>query len=397
MKKYDVKQPIMLKKGVYQLNDESNFNFQLNRVINWDGGRLGDIEKVANKIKVSADWKRELIALGDEAMSEERTENAIAYYRMSEFFMYDGDPDKKKYYQLATDLFYEYYADYFEGENPRIERFDVPYENVKLPVMHVVPEGENKGTILIHGGNDSYFEEFLFTLLYLQEQGFEVYLFEGPGQGGVMRLQGMHFTHEWEKPVKAILNYFDLDQVTIIGVSLGGYLAPRAAAFDKRISRVVAWSIFPCFQDVIVGTEPPAVQKIFYFLMNIHAKPLINLIFGSLAKKEPVIDWGLKHGMYAYEAKSAYDYARKLKLYDMEPVADKITQDMLIIGANEDHFINYHIVGREINMLKNVKSLTFRLFTDQEDAQNHCNVGNGKLVLDTICNWITQIGEEASV
>lgn len=391
MKKYDVKQPIILKKGVYKLNDESNFNFQLNRVINWDGGRLIDIEKIAARIKVSADWKRELIALGNEAMSEERIENAIAYYRMSEFFMYDGDPDKKKYYQLATDLFYQYYADYFEGENPRIERFEVPYETVRLPVMRVVPKNENKGRILIHGGNDSYFEEFLFTILYLQEQGFEVYLFEGPGQGGVMRLQGMHFTHEWEKPVKAVLDYFDLDQITIIGISLGGYLAPRAAAFDKRIARVVAWSIFPCFQDVIVGMESPGVQKIFYLLVNLHAKPIINLIFNTLAKKEPVIDWGLKHGMYAYEANSAYDYARKLKLYDMEPVADKITQDMLIIGANEDHFIDYRIVSREINMLKNVKSLTFRLFTDKEDTQNHCNVGNGKLVLDTICNWITQI------
>ena len=45
----------------------------------------------------------------------------MSYYRMSEFFMYDGDPDKRKYYELATKLFYEYYADYFEGENARID------------------------------------------------------------------------------------------------------------------------------------------------------------------------------------------------------------------------------------------------------------------------------------
>lgn len=85
MKKYDITQPVKLKKGVYELNSESNFNYQLNRVINWDGGRLDDVAPIASKIKVSADWKRELIALGDKAMSEERTENAIAYYRMSEF------------------------------------------------------------------------------------------------------------------------------------------------------------------------------------------------------------------------------------------------------------------------------------------------------------------------
>ena len=122
MKKYDITQPVRLKKGVYDLNSESNFNYQLNRVINWDGGRIEDVAPIAAKIKVSADWKRELIALGDRAMNEERTENAIAYYRMSEFFMYDGDPDKKKYYLKATVLFYQYYADYFEGENPIIEK-----------------------------------------------------------------------------------------------------------------------------------------------------------------------------------------------------------------------------------------------------------------------------------
>ncbi len=95
MKKYDISTPVALKKGMYNLNGEANFNYQLNRVINWDGGRLEDIEKIGGKIKDSADWKRELIALGDEAMAGDRVENAIAYYRMSEFFMYDGDPDKK--------------------------------------------------------------------------------------------------------------------------------------------------------------------------------------------------------------------------------------------------------------------------------------------------------------
>ena len=390
MEKYDVKQPIILKKGVYQLNDEANFNYQLNRVINWDGGELSDVKKVAGKIHNSADWKRELIGLGDAAMKESRTGNAIAYYRMSEFFMYDGDPDKRKYYEKATELFYEYYADFFEGEHSRIERYDVPFENVKLPVMHVVPAGRSKGTILLHGGNDSYFEEFLFTVLYMQEKGFEVYMFEGPGQGGVMRIQGMHFTHKWEKPVKAILDYFKLKDVTIIGISLGGYLAPRAAAFDKRITKVVAWSVFPCFQDILVSMQPANVQKAFHILMKLHARPLMNRVFAKKAKASPIIDWGIKHGCYAYEAKDAYSYARKLKKYDLAPIADKITQDMLILGANGAHFIDYTLIGREINMLKNVRSLTFRLFTDKEEAQNHCNVGNGQLTIDVICDWIEQ-------
>ena len=105
MKKYDVNQPIIFKRGIYQLNEESNFNYQLNRVINWDGGRLEDVQKVAGKIHNSKDWKRELIALGDEAITEERVGNAIAYYRMSEFFMYDGNSNKNMYYEKDIDSF----------------------------------------------------------------------------------------------------------------------------------------------------------------------------------------------------------------------------------------------------------------------------------------------------
>lgn len=76
MDKYDISQPVRLKKGVYKLNAERNFDYQLNRVINWDGGRLEDIQTIANRIRTSEDWKRELIALGDRTMQENCIEQA---------------------------------------------------------------------------------------------------------------------------------------------------------------------------------------------------------------------------------------------------------------------------------------------------------------------------------
>lgn len=384
--------PVSFKRGVYHFNEERNFDFQLNRIIMWDGGRIEDIVPISQKIHNSETWKTELIKLGEQAEEEGRTENAIAYYRMSEFFMYDGDPDKKKYYKKATDMFYEFYREYFT--NGTVEQFQVSYEEVKLPVMHVKPVGERKDIILLHGGNDSYYEEFFFPMLYLAENGFEVYLFEGPGQGGVMRLQGKHFTHEWEKPVKAILDYFHLEDVTIIGASLGGMLAPRAAAFEKRISRVIAWSVFPNFQEVILGgptIEDKKQMKLAQFCIRFRLKGLINIAMEKAAKKSEVIRWGLRHGMYAYEADSAYDYALKMDRYQMIDVADQITQDVLIAGASKDHFIDYKTVSEEIDALTNVRSLTFRLFTEKEDACNHCNCGNVKLTFDTFMNWIMQM------
>ena len=394
MKKYDVTQPIKFTFGMYQVNAEPNFNYQLNRVVHWNGGTVEDIREAGKRINSSEDWKRELIALGDKAMADNRTAPAIAYYRMSEFFMVDGDPDKKKYYNLATNLFYEYYADYFDGEAARIKRINVPYEGIELPVWHLKPAGKPKDTILLHGGNDSYMEEFLFSVLYLQECGYEVYLFEGPGQGGVVRNQGKHFTYEWERPVKAVLDTLDLHDVTIIGISLGGYLAPRAAAFDSRITKVVCWSVFPSFLGSVIGTQGKAIERAFYIMMGLHAKRLLNFVFNMKSKKNPMTGWALRHGMYAYEASSPYDWARKLEKYDIRPVADKLTQDVLILGASQDHFIDYHKVSQEIDAFVNVKSLTFRLFTDKEHAANHCQVGNAKLALDTIMDWLDQTNKK---
>ncbi|HCQ6324187.1 TPA: alpha/beta fold hydrolase [Clostridioides difficile] len=378
---------ISFNKGLYYLNTNANFNFQLNRIIMWDGGRLEDIQKVSSKIVDSESWKTELMYLAQEAEQDGRTENAIAYYRMSEFFMYDGDPDKISVYKKATTLFYNYYSEYFS--NGTVQIFHVPYENITLPVMYAKAQGELKDVILLHGGNDSYFEEFFFPMLYLASQGFDIYLFEGPGQGGVMRLQGKRFTYQWERPVKTILDYFHLENITIVGASLGGFLAPRAAAFEKRIERVVAWSVFPNFLDIIVGSQPIKMQNLLRLLLKLKTKWLVNFIIKQKMKSgDSMVVWGLKHGMYAYEASTPYEYFQKIKYYQIDSIAKNINQDILILGATQDHFIDYRTVGKEIDLLNNVRSLTFRLMTEAEQASNHCNCGNSKLVLDTISNWI---------
>lgn len=374
------------KKGIYPLNPQSNYDFQLNRLVMWDGGDLEEIKAVGQKISSSESWKRELITLGDKAVRENRLENAIGYYRMSEFFMYDGDPDKTKYYEKASKMFYAFYQSLFESGT--VERFFVPYEEVKLPVLHAKAKGEQKDTILLHGGNDSYLEEFFMPMLYLAENGFEVYLFEGPGQGSVVRIQNKHFTYKWEEPVNAILNYFHLNDVTIIGASLGGMLAPRAAAFEPRISRVIAWSVFPNFQDVLLHNLPPEKRGIFRLCLKMKLRPLLNAALKKAARTDEMVHWGLAHGMYAYEAKTPYEYVCKMNDYQMMNVADRITQDVFIAGASEDHFIDYTAVGAEIASLRHARSVTFRLFTKPESACNHCNCGNVKLTFDTFMNWI---------
>lgn len=381
-------QNIQFKRGTYQINSDPNFNFQLNRVIQWDGGRLEDVQPVAERIHTSADWKRKLIALGDTALHENRIENAIAYYRMSEFFMYDGDPDKIAYYQKATALFYDFYRGYFSDHGGPVEKSEVPYEDVKLPILHIKAEGERRDVLLIHGGNDSYLEEFFFPMLYLAQHGVEVYLFEGPGQGGVVRVQGKKFTHEWERPVRAVLDAIGETDVTIMGASLGGMLAPRAAAFDVRIKRVVGWSIFPNFLYVGLNAVPKSLWGPVRFMLAHNLRAPLNAVLRKKMAAAPIMDWAIRHGMYAYDAPDPFGYVKKLNDYKMTDIGPKLTQDMLIFGASRDHFIPASLYRMELDALPNVKSLTYRLMTEAEDGAAHCNVGNPKLVLDTVLCWL---------
>ena len=98
----------------------------------------------------------------------------------------------------------------------------------------------SKGTIVFFGGFDGSIEELTSAFIYLRDAGYEVVAFEGPGQGGALNDSGLHMSADWHKPVKAILDYFKLVRVTHIGLSMGGCLAIRAAAFEDRVERVVA-------------------------------------------------------------------------------------------------------------------------------------------------------------
>ena len=386
MEKYDISQKIEFKTGTYELNSDANFNFQLNRVIMWDGGDADEVAAVSHSINTSSDWVNAMEKLAEKAHADGRTENEIAYLRMSEFFIYDTDPKKKQRYQEACDLFYDYYSDYFD--KGIVQRHKVPYCGGYLPVMVTKAKGKYKGSVLLHGGNDSYYEELFFPMLYFAENGFDVYLYEGPGQGGVLRVQNMKFTYKWERPTKAVLDHFGLDDVTIVGASLGGYLAPRAAAFDKRIKRVVGWSIFPDFFDVLICDHPKPVRSTIDFMFSMGLDAPMNKLYTSMMEKEEIVKWNLLHGMYAYDAETPADYVRKIRRFTLKNIADKIEQDVLIIGANKDHFIMPYLFHEEFDLLKNARSLTLRLLTDKQDAGAHCNVGNSKLALDSVIKWV---------
>jgi pimeloyl-ACP methyl ester carboxylesterase len=375
--------------GSRKLHPEPNFNYQLNRLALWNNGDWGELTEAAKRIANAADWEREILALGPKALADGRIENAAGYFRMAEFFMYDGNPEKLNIYHKAKELFNLLNASVFESGEVRRER--VPYMDAYLPVWVALPESEVKDTILLHGGFDSYIEEFFPIARYLAANGYAAYLFEGPGPGEALRAGNLKFTYEWHKPVSAILDYFNIDNVTLVGISLGGVLAPRAAALEKRIRRVVGFSILPSLFDVFFSRQSASFRKMINSLLSFKLKWLLNMLAKKKLSRNPMIEWQIRHAMYAFGAGTVYDLLCELKKYQLADIGKLIDQDFLLIGASEDHFIPTSLYKDEIDALPNVRSLTYRLFTERENAGTHCNAGNVKLVLDFIDSWIRSV------
>jgi hypothetical protein len=114
----------------------------------------------------------------------------------------------------------------------------------------------------------------------------------------------------------------------------------------------------------------------------------VNAMMRGRMAREPIFDWAIRHGMYAYDAPDPFGYIQKLGDYRMTDIGPLLTQDVLILGASHDHFIPKRLYSAELDALPNARSLTYRLMTDQENAGAHCNIGNPKLVLDTVADWL---------
>lgn len=158
--------------GTYNLHPDANFNFQLNRMVMYADGDLEEVREAAKKVSDMASWVSTFKSLGEKALGEGRVAQAISYFRGAEFFMYGDLEEKHRLYDRVTSLFYEHYSRFFEEGTIRTDR--VPYEGKYLPLWITGP-GEGAEVILLHGGYDSCKEEFLRTVFYLGERGYNVY------------------------------------------------------------------------------------------------------------------------------------------------------------------------------------------------------------------------------
>ena len=242
--------------------------------------------------------------------------------------------------------------------------------------------------MLLHGGFDGYYESITALGAALQSNDYEVVLFEGPGQGRV--LGSVPMTHEWEHPVAAILDAYDIDRCTIIGGSLGGYLALRAAAFEPRIVRLVCWDVMYDALDVLFHN--PKLTA----LVRSSEEGLTQaaVVVDQKAGADPNITFLLRQGyrvMGATTPKSSCDEpanTRRHRSRTGSPKTSSCWPGKATATYRLTSFSRSFRCGQ-------CPVCTSRSFTDREHkaAAAHCNVGNGVKSVKVIVDWLDQCQE----
>jgi pimeloyl-ACP methyl ester carboxylesterase len=364
--------------GYERFHKAQLFNYQLNRPYSLGYARLEDLKEAGRKIGTFAEWKTQMLELATKALAENRLMNAAFYSRAAEFYTLPDDPDKERLYEEFSELFYRA----FEGHD--IQRIQVPYCGAFLPVMDLRPKGKPRGTIVLHGGFDSFIEEFYSMMQYFATGGYRVVGFDGPGQGGARHRAGLPLDFRWERPVGAVLDYLALKDVTLIGLSMGGYFALRAAALEPRVKGVIASGHAFDYRRV---ARAPAFALLVFF--HDYLREFSNRMSLRSIRRGGMEAWSISHLMYVLcvnEPMAALDFA--LQLNEENLCSGRVKQDVLVLASREDHFIPFRLHQQQLRRLTAARSVTDTVFTRKEHAQNHCQMGNIGLALRVMKEWV---------
>jgi 2,6-dihydroxypseudooxynicotine hydrolase len=217
-----------------------------------NGVLLADFEEVTASLERWEDWCAAWSArakvheeLGRRSLSEnyrltagEHLVRAAIYYHFAKFVFVQDLKQMRAAHMKAVGC----YNDALPLMRPPGEYVEIPFEGKKLKGVL-----RGKGPVVVMApGLDSTKEEIHAYEEPFLARGMAVLAIDGPGQGEAE--YDIPICGDYERAGSAVVDWIekrndlDRERIAIWGVSLGGYYAPRAAAYEKRFKACIALS-----------------------------------------------------------------------------------------------------------------------------------------------------------
>jgi pimeloyl-ACP methyl ester carboxylesterase len=366
--------------GYHRFHSDVSINFQCNRWVQWIGpSAIDEVGELAARANTYPELIDGFLGLAEQARAADRTLAGAYYDRAAEFFMAAADPRRP----AARARFLQTLRTIYDV-TPEF----VPFGSGAMPAYDLRPDHQTGATIVMFGGFDSYIEEFLPMIAGMVDAGRRIVVFEGPGQGSALEDFGLTMIPEWERPVAAVLDHYDLKDVAAVGISLGGGLVIRAAAFEPRVRHAVAFDILDDEFEVVTRQIPRGAGVVLRALLAARAGRLVNSIAGRVASLRPVTQWGVQQGMHITGTATPYDFFRSTTAVNTRKISHRVRADVLLLAGADDHYVPLKQLGRQAGTLSGARSVTTRIFTAAEQASNHCQLGNIGAAARVMTAWL---------
>jgi len=349
----------------------------------------------ADRVAVEAE---KMLADGHRISARDGLMRANNYYRSGEFFLH-GNPDDPRIdhaYNRARQCFHTAAALF----DPPIEPVEIPYEGTVLHGYFYRAAGSGndttpRPTMILHSGFDGTCEELHWIGAAAgQERGYHVLTFDGPGQPAARHLDGLVFRPDWENVVTPVLDWLlarpgvDATRVGLLGLSMGGLLAPRAAAFEHRLAACVAMDGLYDL-GITVTDNMPGTRSEAEVILRAPSAPEADAMIEQLMSSNPNIRWAATHGQYVMGVDSPRAFLASYLDYTLaDGIAEQITCPTLVCDAEEDIFFD----GQPKLLFEHLTcEKTLLDFTAAEGAGAHCQSGAQRLAFGRIYDWLDDI------
>ena len=320
---------------------------------------------------------------------------ATTYFRSSEFFLH-GNPDDPRIYSAYEKSIKAYTACSALYDTPILPA-EIPYENTTLPsYFHRVDDsGRKRPLLIIHSGFDGSAEEMhVEGARAAVERGYNVLAFDGPGQYGPAHRERLTFRPDWENVITPVVNFavtlpgVDTEKIALMGISMGGVLAPRAAAFEKRISALIANDGLYDMGVMNLASVPPEKRDDVRKLFLQKEAPEFDRMLTESAKKSPTIAWALDQARWVMGGLTPHgSMARAFEFHLRDGVAEAISCPTLVCEAEDDMFFK----GQPQELYDHLTcAKTLMRFTAEEGAGAHCQVGAFRLSFGRMYDWLDE-------
>ena len=390
---------------------DQHFHYETIRVVAhapYGGADIGEIFAVTRKIREEnlEDWYREWYAMAErlrsnaESYSDETGRGrallrASNYYRNSEFYLTPQDERRRDTFAKSA----QSYRAALSHLKVNFQEFEVPFQGVGMEAIYYTPDGDSfkdKPLLIAHGGYDSTLEELYFWFVAAAlERGYAILTFSGPGQGAVIRQHGMPFTPRWEEPTTAVIDEFvsrfhKPKKIILAGLSMGGVLAPRAAAFEPRIDGVIAFDAMYSFQDSLFYNLPELARGPMRWLYENEYFEILNMMVGLKTSSDIGAHWGIQNGQWVMGVEDAAGVFRAFEPFNMRGTANNITADVLLLWGEDDHFMDDMQLKNMQTGLTSARSVSTKSYSKEDGGHEHCQTGILTSVHADIFTWIEE-------